>query len=121
MKLDSLRKRYFSLDSKVEIYLPTRTMTHDKIDPELVKNTRTDVGKKMSILFGGATVTTAMGFYENSTLDDCQLEDVEIVYSYANKLHPNAIREVIKIAESIKQLLEQESVMVVINGTALFV
>ena len=121
MKLDSLKKRYFSLDSKVEIYLPSRTVNHDALAPTLLNDWRIQLGKKMAELFGGATITTAMGFYENSTLNACQLEDVQIIYSYSPKLEPKSIREVIKLAESMKVALEQESVMIVINGTALFV
>ena len=121
MKLDSLRKRYFSLDSKVEIYLPTRNVNHNALDENLIKSYRNSTGRKMSELFGGATITTAMGFYENSKLEACQLEDVEIIYSYTKRLQPESIRAVIKLAEELKVVLEQESVMVVINGTALFV
>jgi len=121
MKLESLKKRYFSLDSKVEVYLPSMTIDHEPIDANRLAEIRTKVGRKMSSLFGGATITRAMGFYENRSLDSTQLEEVEIVYSYCSKLEPNQVRDLVQIAESLKIELQQESVMIVINGTALFV
>jgi len=121
MKLESLKKRYFSLDSKVEVYLPSMTVEHMDIDPVRLAEIRVKVGRKMSSMFGGATITRAMGFYENQALSSTQLEEVEIVYSYCAKLEPNQIRDLVAIAESLKIELQQESVMLVINGTALFV
>lgn len=121
MKMESLKKRYFSLDSKVELYLPTMTATHEPIGEDVHDAMRIRIAQKMSSLFGGATVTRAMGFYENAILSRTQLEEVEIIYSYCQNLEPSQVTELINLAIETKSTLSQESVMLVINGTALFI
>jgi hypothetical protein len=114
-------KQYLTLSHKVELYLPTRTMTHDEIDPEKLRTLREKIARQLSAMFGGCTVTPAIGFYDNKTLAALQLEDVEILCSYSATLTRAQAHEVIKLGELIKSELEQESVMFVIDQKALFV
>lgn len=114
-------KQYMVLSHKIELYLPTRTMTHDLIDETVLSTLREKLARQMSAMFGGCTVHEAVGFYDNKTLATLQLEDVEILCSYGKTLTRAQSHELIKLAEEIKATLAQESVMLGIDGKALFV
>jgi hypothetical protein len=117
----NLGKNYLTLSHKIELYLPTRTVTHDLIDESVLHVLRDKLARQLSAMFGGATVTPAVGFYENHALGGLQLEDVEILFSYAKSLSREQAHELIKMAEEVKKTLSQESVMIVFNGKAILV
>jgi hypothetical protein len=119
--IKDIKRDFFTLDSKIEFYLPTMTIHHEPIARETIEATRLRVASLMSSLFGGCTATNAVGFYENKALGTTQVESVEILYSYAKTLGSAEVSEVIKLAHHVRDTLQQEAIMIVINGTAVFI
>ena len=121
MNLSKLKKEFFTLDSKIEFYLPTMTIEHTPIAEALLANTRSRVASMLSKSFGGCTATNAVGFYENKALGTTQIEHVEILYSYAKSIGDTEIESVLSLAKEVRESLAQESIMIVVNGTAIFI
>ena len=121
MNLLKLKKEFFTLDSKIEFYLPTMSVKHTPIHPEILADTRNRVASALSKSFGGCTATNAVGFYENKALGITQIEHVEILYSYAKSIGEAEIESVLALARNVRDTLAQESIMIVVNGTAIFI
>lgn len=121
MNLSKLKKEFFTLDSKIEFYLPTMTIDHNPIAPEVLADTRNRVASVLSKSFGGCTATNAVGFYENKALGTTQIEHVEILYSYAKSIGDEEIENMLCLAKNVRNALAQESIMLVVNGTAIFI
>jgi hypothetical protein len=111
----------FTLKHSVELYVPSYTQEHEKIKKVLIDSTVETVGTVLSSIFGGATVSTGKGFYDNKLLKKVQLEEVKIVRSYASKIDGKAKKQVIAMAQKIKDSMTQEAVMLVIDNHAMFV
>ena len=121
MNLSKLKKEFFTLDSKIEFYLPTMTIDHTPIAPDLLADTRHRIASVLSKSFGGCTATNAVGFYENKALGTTQIAHVEILYAYANSIGDAEIESVLALAKEVRDTLEQEAIMIVVNGTAIFI
>ena len=121
MNLSKIKKEFFTLDSKVEFYLPTMTIEHKPISKEALDEARLRVASTLSISFGGCTATSAVGYYENKALGTTQVEHVEILYSYAKRIGDAEIDSVLALAKEVRDALAQESIMIVVNGTAIFI
>ena len=121
MNLSKLKKEFFTLDSKVEFYLPTMTIDHNPIAKAAVDEARSRVASTLSSSFGGCTATSAVGYYENKALGTTQVEHVEILYSYAKSIGDAEIDSVLALAKEVRDALAQESIMIVVNGTAIFI
>lgn len=113
-----LQKFKFDLDSKVSIYVPSTTNVDVPVDnKEQVKS----VIKELSLLFGGATASNAVGGWvaENG---ETIIEHVTIVYSFCTSEQlRDKFDEVYGIAERIKNEMQQEAVTLEINGQVKFV
>ena len=70
MNLSKIKKEFFTLDSKVEFYLPTMTVEHKPISKEALDEARSRVASTLSNAFGGCTATSAVGYYENKVRPD---------------------------------------------------
>lgn len=108
----SALKSLFTLDSYVEIFVPS-TVNVDGKNDALCAEVLLDVRKKLSSVFGGATSYDATGDYvsDNGSLVS---ENVTIVRSWSNGLSDYQIDVIIRLAEHVKRILSQESVAIVI-------
>ena len=94
------------LTKKISIYVPS-TM-HDKPAPENIINYYVnDTLKKLSVMFGGATATTATGSYYSPELDKFITEDITICYAYCSDYDRAAL---VAICENLKVVFMQESI-----------
>lgn len=103
------------LNKKVSIYVPS-TM-HDKPAPENVINYYVnDTLKKLSVLFGGATATRAIGSWYSTELEKLITEDVTICYSFCNEYDQSKL---VAICEELKTVFMQESISLELSDQGL--
>ena len=112
--------QFVKLSHKVEIFLPSQDRHGMKIPPEKLRQIRDAEAMNMASLFGGCTGSQAVGYYKSETLGTVQTETIEILFSYASVLEPWHVEQLSKIASDIKTELDQESVMMTIDGEAFF-
>ena len=108
----------FDLNSKVAIYVPSTMNVNETCDnTEYVKNTI----KQLSTWFCGATATPAIGGWV-SAAGEVVMENVSIVYAFCTteQLQEHAA-DIIALCESIKKDMQQEAVILEINGQVKFV
>lgn len=108
----------FDLDSKVSIYVPSTVNVSEAVDnSEQVKR----VIKELSLLFGGATASEAVGGWVAES-GETILERVTIVYSFCTSAQLREhFDDVYNIAERIKNEMSQEAVTLEINGQVKFI
>jgi len=113
-----IKKFKFDLDCKVSIYVPSTYNVKEEVDnTEQVRR----VIKELSLLFGGATASNAVGGWVTES-GDTIIEHVTIVYSFCTSEQLNTkFDKVYEIAERIKKEMEQEAVTLEINGQVKFV
>lgn len=105
------------LNKKISIYVPS-TM-HDKPAPENVINYYVnDTLKKLSIMFGGATMTEARGSWYSTELDKLITEKVYICYSYCDSYDLAALQS---ICENLKTVFQQEAISLETENGLMFV
>lgn len=108
----------FDLNCKVAVYVPSTTNVSKECDNS--KQTL-QVIRELSVLFGGATSTPAVGGWvcENG---EVVTEHVNIVYSFCTS---EQLREhfdaVLQICERIKLEMSQEAVTLEVNGQVKFI
>lgn len=74
------------------------------------------VARELSEMFGGATATTARGFWVSDAAG-LVAESVTIVYaSCTDKQYHEQVPEVIRIAQRIKEEMQQEAVSIELDG-----
>ena len=112
------QKFQFALNSKVAIYVPSTI----NVDETCENKKQVDrVLTKLSLLFGGATATDAIGGWV------CQsgklvTEKIVIVYSYCKEAELiEKIDAVLDICKRIKIEMAQEAVTLEINGQVAFI
>lgn len=94
------------LNKKISIYVPS-TM-HDKPAPENVINYYVnDTLKKLSVMFGGATATNAIGSYYSNELNKLIQEKITICYAYCENYNRD---DLVSICENLKTVFQQESI-----------
>lgn len=113
-----IKKFKFDLDCKVSVYVPSTYNVSEEVDnSEQVRN----VIKELSVLFGGATASNAVGGWiadDGSTI----IEHVTIVYSFCTSEQlNNHFDDVYAIAMRIKKEMQQEAVTLEVNGQVKFV
>ena len=111
---------YFKLSHKVELYVPSVGQDGIKLDRAAIEYAIMSVADKLTELFGGATTTPAFGYFKHMD-GKVTTEGVNIVFAYAQELTDVAIEAVIKTAETLKKQLNQEAVMIVLDGEAYFI
>lgn len=94
------------LKNKVSIYVPSTY--RDQAAPENVINYYVnDTLKKLSVMFGGATATTATGSYYSTELDKLITENITICYAYCSDYDRAAL---VAICDNLKTVFEQEAI-----------
>ena len=108
----------FDLDSKVGIYVPSTQNVNESVDnSEQVKS----VIKELSVLFGGATASDAVGGWVTES-GEIVVEHVTIVYSFCTSEQlKDHFDDIYSIAQRIKKEMTQEAVTLEINGQVKFV
>ena len=105
------------LKNKISIYVPS-TM-HDKPAPENVINYYVnDTLKKLSIMFGGATATTAAGAWFSESLNKVITEKVTICYAFCESYNRS---DIVAICDNLKNVFMQECISVEFNNTLEFI
>ena len=105
------------LNKKVSIYVPS-TM-HDTPAPENVINYYVnDTLKKLSIMFGGATMTAGRGSWFSEQLDQLITEPVYICYSYCENYD---LEKLVAICENLKTVFMQEAISLETENGLMFV
>jgi len=94
------------LRKKVAIYVPS-TM-HDEPAPENVVNYYVnDTLKKLSVLFGGATATRAVGSWYSTELNKLITENITICYAFCDEYDHEKL---VAICDNLKTVFEQEAI-----------
>lgn len=108
----------FDLDCKVAIYVPSTIDVDKEVNNE---QQVLQIIKKLSLLFGGATASDAVGGW---VANDGQtvIEKIKIVYSYctSEQLKDN-IDSILEICENLKKEMLQEAITLEINGQVKFI
>ena len=106
------------LSEKIAVYVPS---TYDG-NREVIDNSAyvQKVMEELAELFGGATAYEASGAWISEE-KGLIIENVTIVYAYCDTLTNEAIDDVIKICEHIKEGLKQEAVSIEINDKLYFI
>ena len=103
------------LNKKVSIYVPS-TM-HDAAAPDHIVNYYVnDTLKKLSVLFGGATIQPARSSWYSNELDRLISEDIYICYSYCESYNRD---DLVAICENLKTVFMQESVSLELSDAGL--
>jgi len=111
-------KTQFTLPHVIALYVPGTVSVNVKTNTaEFAKN----VAAEFARLFGGSTIRENLGYWISDTADLVE-ETTREVFSFASDaaLSDN-LATVLQLAESIKRDLSQESVLVSVDGQALFV
>lgn len=104
------------LKNKISIYVPSTYHT-EKAPENVINYYINDTLKKLSALYGGATMTPGKGAYisESGALI---MEDVFICYSYCESYDRV---DAVAICENLKTVFNQESISLEINNTLDFI
>lgn len=110
--------RWFLGWSKVIIYVPSTKDVNVPLSKEEAEDVVQQTAKFLSQRFGGATSHPARGFWvsEDSGLVG---EDVTLVYTFA-RLRRKDRNVIVEFALGLKAELNQEAILVEINGEPLF-
>ena len=105
------------LNKKISIYVPSTL--HDKPAPQNIINYYVnDTLKKLSVMFGGATATTARGSWFSTELNKLIVEDITICYAFCDNYD---LSKLIFICENLKTVFEQESISLETENGLMFV
>ena len=105
------------LNKKVSIYVPS-TM-HDTPAPENIVNYYVnDTLKKLSLMFGGATMTTGRGSWYSEQLNKLITEPVFICYAFCDSYD---LEKLIAICENLKTVFQQEAISLETDQGLMFV
>lgn len=117
MELKTL-KNMFKLSSKVTIYVPATVDVDKAID-----NTKQvdETASLLSDLFGGATSTKALGYWNSATAGQVK-ERTTLVFAYCeDKKLEAGIESIIALCERLKIEMQQEAIAMEINGDLYFI
>ena len=105
------------LKNKVSIYVPS-TYKDQSAPDNVVKFYVADTLKKLSVMFGGATATAAIGSWYSVELNKLITEPVTICYSYCDSYD---YQKLVDISKDLKTVFMQEAVSLEINSTLEFI
>lgn len=109
-----------ALRSRVAVYVPG-TSGPASADPALAERMTERTAAALSELFGGATISIAAGAWMSAEHGLIR-EQVQIVYSYCTEQQlADHAADVRRIAEEVRDLMEQEAVSVEINNALYFI
>lgn len=111
-------KQYIKYSSSVVIFIPTKQQDgHSVSNLQQLEDTTL---KSLTDLFGGATVSNALGSYQLET-GKVQREKVLLCESFTQNLTPQLVDKVITICEDLKKNANQESIALKVNGNLYFI
>lgn len=111
-------KNMFKLSSKVVVYIPSTVNINQEIDNTKHVN---DCASLLSDCFGGATSTTAIGYWQSATAGLVK-EKTTMVFAYAGEADlEDKIDVVIEYCEALKVELLQDAIALEINGEMYFI
>ena len=103
------------LKKKVSIYVPSTYRDH--VAPENVVNFYVnDTLKKLSVMFGGATATRAIGSWYSEELEKLITENVTICYSFCDEYDQEKL---IAMCEELKTVFQQEAISLELSDQGL--
>lgn len=103
------------LRKKVSIYIPS-TM-HDKPAAENIVNYYVnDTLKKLSVMFGGATATTALGSWYSQELNKLITEKITICYAFCDEYDQEKL---VAICDNLKTVFQQETISLELSDQGL--
>lgn len=115
MSIATTFQKFAPMAARVAVYVPG-TVGVDSADDDAAARMVEHVAGKLSELFGGATATSAAGFWMSDSVGLVS-EFVRIVYSNTTpEALDAAAADVLAIAEHVKSEMRQEAVSVEING-----
>lgn len=115
MMKNSKLEKLFTLSHKVTVYVPSTVEINKEIDnAEYVD----EVASLLSSLFGGATSSQAIGYW-NSPTAGLVKEKTTIVFAFAESLEK--IDLVIDKCEELKNILKQDAIALEIDGQMYFI
>jgi hypothetical protein len=110
----------FTLNNSVSLYIPTVYANHDLIEEGKVNETRALATARIADFFGGATVIEGTGYFVHIS-GVVQEEKVFIINAFADDDSLSQYGARLKtLAGLIATQLEQECVLLVVNGQAGF-
>lgn len=108
----------FDLDSRVAVYVPSTNNVNEQVDNSLQVM---EVIKKLSLMFGGATASDAVGGWVSAS-GETVIERVKIVYSFCTSEQlKEKFGQILEICENLKSEMSQEAITLEINGQVKFV
>lgn len=111
-------KNYIKFSNSVKVIIPSQQKTGAEI--QNLETLKMEVQNELTNLFGGATLSNAVGTYRLET-GVIQREGVSICESYADNLTEQKTSAVIEICEALKVKANQESIALNINGELYFI
>jgi hypothetical protein len=110
----------FTLDNSISIYVPTVYQSHEPIPVDEVERYKSIVTERLTDFFGGVTETTGTGYFKHER-GEVQAEKVFILTSFsdADSLNRNTLK-LRTLSKLLAIALQQESVLLVVNGVAGF-
>lgn len=114
IKIDTILAGACKLDHRVSVYVPGTINTNQQADN---RQQVEHVAAEFSRMFGGATATTATGYWMSESAG-LVAEATTIVYAActAGQLDEH-LADVVEIAQQIKREMQQEAVSCEIDGT----
>lgn len=110
--------QYVKYSSSVMVFIPSKQQNGKSI--ENLEALKDEILKQMSTLFGGATLSDAVGSYILNT-GEVQKEGVTLCESFCKTLNAKLTSKVIELCEDLKARANQESVGLKINGEFYFI
>ncbi len=104
---------------KLEIYVPSNI--RGKADLHMQHVNAKIIANKLTKLFGGCTATTGTGYYQADKGSDVVTEQVIIIHVFTDDIDLKlAIETLTHECEMLKLFMLQESVLMTIDGKAVF-
>jgi hypothetical protein len=107
-----------SLNSKIAIYVPSTQNVNETASRELVQKWVLATHQFLASRFGGATSLAGLGSW-NSQSGELVIEDVTIVYSFAEKFTASDERAILQFTRELKAGLGQEAILIELDGGGL--
>lgn len=112
---------YDNFSASAAIYIPTTQDVDTPASQSAVDNAISEAATLMSLMYGGATVTTGDGAWYSDARQDIVKERVYIVKAAAMQITDEQIDKLVDFAEEIRERFNQEAVTLEINGDMHFI
>lgn len=120
MKNKKTLKNLFKLSHKVSLYVPTKDKNNKDLPQELIDQMVELTASKFSEVNGGATSTTALGYWKAAVSGELIKEKIVVVFSYSNDLE-KSIEVAIEIGEQLKKIASQDAISLEVNNELYFI